>query len=284
MVSRRQLLSAGVSRRAIDVRLERGTLHPVQRGVYAVGHAKLAADGRWMAAVLALGPGALLSHRSAARIWRLIPAASALVEVSGPRNSRPREGIVAHRSRVPEDERSVVDGIPVTTVPRTILDLATVATRRQVERAFNEAEVQRLTDRLSIPDLLDRYPRRSGTAVLRAMLSDDAALSGITRNEFEERFAQLIDAHGLPRPRFNADLAVRGRFFEVDCLWTSARLVVELDGGGVHRTRRAFESDRERDRRLLAEGWRVMRVTWRQLRDAEAEVAADLRAILGSTL
>ena len=102
------------------------------------------------------------------------------------------------------------------------------------------------------------------------MLADDGAARGITRNDFEELFAALVDAHGLPRPRLNADLEVRGRFFEVDCLWRAQRLVVELDGRAVHGTRRAFEADRERDRMLVAEGWRTMRVTWRQLRENPA--------------
>lgn len=279
VVSRRQLLAAGLGRRAIGSRIERGSLHSIHRGVYAVGHAKLSTEGRWLAAVLSFGPEALLSHRSAARLWRLIPGARSAAEVTRPGKCRPRVGFVVHRSHVPEDERTIVDGIPVTTVPRTILDLAAVVGKRQVERAFNEAEVQRLTDPLSIPDLLDRYPGRRGTAVLREMLGDEARISGVTRNDFEERFVAFVDANGLPCPHFNADIAVRGRFFVVDCLWPEARLIVELDGRAVHGTRRAFEADRERDRLLLADGWRVVRITWRQL-DAGAGVAADLRRLL----
>ncbi|HEX8688766.1 MAG TPA: DUF559 domain-containing protein [Solirubrobacterales bacterium] len=231
-----------------------------------------------MAAVLASGPGAMLSHRSAARLWRLIPLRQSAVEVTRPRNGRPRAGIVVHRSHVPADERTVLNGIPVTTVPRTILDLAAVATRREVERAFNEVEVRQLTDRLSIPDLLARHRGRRGTGVLRAMLGDRTAFSGVTRNDFEERFARFVDDHGLPRPRFNADLAVGGRFFVVDCLWAEQRLVVELDGRVAHGTRQAFEADRERDRLLQAAGWRVVRITWRQLE--KTAVAADLRRLL----
>jgi very-short-patch-repair endonuclease len=232
-----------------------------------------------MAAVLASGPGAVLSHRSAASLWGLSLSSRQGIEVTRPGKLRGRHGVVVHRAALPSDETTEVDGIPVTTVPRTILDLAAVATKRQVERAFNEAEVRQLTDRLSIPDLLDRYPGRRGTAVLRAVLGDEGTLAGVTRNDFEERFALLIDAHGLPRPRFNADLAAGGRFFVVDCLWDEAKLVVELDGRAAHGTRRAFEADRERDRLLLADGWRVVRITWRQL-DAEAALVADLRRLL----
>jgi very-short-patch-repair endonuclease len=181
---------------------------------------------------------------------------------------------------LPDDERTVVDGIPVTTVPRTILDLAAVASRRQVERVLNEVEVRELNDRLSIPDLLARYPRRRGTPVLRDLLSEDAEAAGVTRNDFEETLVSLLDSHRLPRPRFNADVAVAGRFFSADCLWQRERLIVELDGRTVHGTRKAFESDRERDRLLMVDGWRVMRVTWRQLRRDGARIAADIGTAL----
>ncbi len=234
-----------------------------------------------MAATLALGPTSVLSHRSAAELWGLLPPASHAIEVTRGTNARDRSRIVIHRGSIPDDERTAVDRIPVTTMPRTILDLAAVASRRQVERALNEAEVLRLTDRLSIPDLLERYPRRRGTAVLRALFEDDQVLRGVTRNDFEERFALLLEAHRLPRPRRNADLWVGGRHFNVDCIWEEHRLVVELDGRAVHRTRWAFESDRERDRILLTEGWRVMRLTWRQLLEEGPRISMDLRTALG---
>jgi hypothetical protein len=181
---------------------------------------------------------------------------------------------------VPADERTEVEGIPVTTVPRTVLDYAVGASRGEVERALNEMEVQQLRDALSIRDLLARYPRRRGSAVVRALLDEGAESRGVTKRELEEWFAALVESHGLPRPRRNADLAVRGRLFNVDCLWPDARLVVELDGRAAHGTRKAFEADRERDRLMLADGWRVMRITWAQLRDEEKAVAADLCAAL----
>lgn len=280
VVGRAQLLDAGVGRRAIGIRLERGSLHLVHRGVYAVGYPLLSLEGRWMAAVLACGPGAVLSHRAAGRLWRLIPRASALAEVTRPGSFRSRSGIVAHRSAVPDDETSVVDGIPVTSVSRTLLDLAAVLTKRQLERALNEAEVLRLTDKLSVPALLERYPRRRGSAVLRALFRDRAAVRGITRRELERRFQVVLDGTDLPRPRRNAHVSVQGRFFEVDCLWAEQRLIVELDGRESHGTDLAFEKDRERDRLLLVEGWRVARITWRQLRDDAPAVIADLRRLL----
>lgn len=233
-----------------------------------------------MAAVLASGPSAVLSHRSAGRLWGLIPLARLPAEVTRPRTFRPRPGITAYRSTIPADERAVVDAIPATSVPRTLLDLAGVLRRRQLENALNEARVRRLFDKLSIPDLLERYPRRRGSAALRALLRDDAEARGVTRSELEERFVALLERTDIPRPRLNAQVAVRGRFFEVDCLWSRQRVIVELDGWQAHGTDRAFERDRERDRLLLIDGWRVIRITWRQLRDDGPGIIADIRKAL----
>jgi very-short-patch-repair endonuclease len=233
-----------------------------------------------MAAALAAGAEAVLSHRTAAMLWGLISRSGGAIEVTRPTNARRRSQLVLHRSRLPDDERSVVAGIPVTSLPRTILDLASVGSRRQVERALNEAQVLGLTDPLSIPKLLERYPGRRGSSVLRDLLDPDAGPGGVARSDLEERFVAFLDANGLPRPRFNADLAVAGRFFSVDCLWPDQRLIVELDGRAVHGTARAFEADRERDRLLLVDGWRVMRITWRQLRDQQASIATDLHSVL----
>jgi hypothetical protein len=176
------------------------------------------------------------------------------------------------------DEVEEVDGIPVTSVSRTLFDLAGVIGRREIEQALNEAEVRRLTSRVSLPALLERYPRRRGAASLRALLRD--ASSGVTRSELEERFATLIESHGIPKPRRNADVAVRGRFFKADCLWQRQRVIVELDGRAVHGTAQAFEADRKRDRLLVGEGWKVFHLTWLQVRDDAAEVVADLRRAL----
>jgi very-short-patch-repair endonuclease len=281
VVARWQLVTAGVGRGAIDDRMGR-RLHPIHRGVYAVGYPVSGIESRWMAAVLAAGPDAVLSHRSAAQLWGLMPRSGHRAEVTRPTYLRSHPLICSRRSLLPDDERTVVDGIPVATAPRTILDLAVVASRRQVERALNEVEVQGLTDRLSIPDLLARYPGRRGTAVLRELLAEGAEGGGATRNDFEELLVPLLDSHGLPRPRFNADIAVAGRFFCADCLWQRERLIVELDSRAVHGTRQAFESDRERDRRLMLDGWRVMRITWRQLQTQRSAIASDIRKALAS--
>ena len=232
-----------------------------------------------MAAVLVSGPGVVLSHRSAGQLWGVLPRTPALPEVTRPTKPWPRPTVIAHRASLPPDEVAVERRLPVTSAPRTLLDLAAVLTKRQLERALHEAEVGRLTDRLSLPDLLERYPRRRGVVNLRALLAAKA-LPEVTQNEIEELFVEFLDEHRLPRPRLNATLPIRARLLKPDCMWATERLIVELDGRAVHRTDRAFEGDRQRDRILLAEGWRSMRVTWRQLHDEPAAIAADLRELL----
>lgn len=279
VVARRQLAALGMSREGIATRLGRRHLHEVHRGVYIVGARRITRRGRWMAAVLASGSEAVLSHRSAARLWDVLPPAAEWIDVATPGKRIRRQGIVNHRLDVADDERGAIDGIPVTSIFRTIFDLAAVVDKRTLERALHEAEVQELRDRVSLPLLLERYPGRRGTRNLRALLESPEPV-GWTRNDFEEAFLALVDAYGLPRPRMNAALALRGRFFEIDALWEEQRIAVELDSRGVHGTKKRFESDRQRDRILVAEGWRTMRVTWRQLQEEPEEIAADLRLLL----
>lgn len=280
VVGRRQLAALGIGRGAIEGRLARGQLHRVLCGAYAVGHRRLTQEGRWMAAVLSAGQDAVLSHRSAAQFWRLLPRSNGPTELTRPTTFRSRAGIRAHCSPLPADEIAFAEGMPVTEIARTLVDVAAIGDRRQVETACNEAEVRGLMGKRSVPDLLDRYPGRRGTAILRGIFGDGESMRGITRRGLEERFVEVLGGTDLPRPLFNAAVAVAGRFFEVDCLWADQRLIVELDGRAVHGTRRAFEKDRKRDRLLLVEGWRVVRITWRQLKDDAPAVVADLRRLL----
>jgi very-short-patch-repair endonuclease len=280
VVARRQLLAMGMGREAITGRLRRGYLHELHLGVYVVGVRRISRKGRWMAAVLACGPDAVLSHRAAACLWGLMPPRDVYPEVTVSRGRRARRsGIICREANLAVDEVDEIDGIPVTSVFRTVLDLAGVLRARELERVWNEVKVKGLTDRLPMGELLARNRGKRGTAALRALLGS-AKPEGITRNDFEEAFLALLDEHGLPRPRLSAAVFLRGRFYEIDCLWGSRRLALELDGREVHGTPRAFESDRQRDRVLLAEGYRTTRVTWRQLRDEREEVIADLRSAL----
>ena len=268
MVERRQLLALGWTRRAIERRLASGELHEIHRGVYAVGHRRLTRRGRWMAAVLAAGPGAVLSHRAAAALWGL--RRSKALEVTTVRRCR-REGILTHRAKLPSDEVTVLDGIPATTVARTLLDLATVLPRDQVRHALEEAEYQRLTDLAPLDALAARYPRQRGVVSVRAPLADARLGLDISREQLERDFLAFLDAENLPRPYRN--YIVEG--YTCDIVYPEHRLIIELDGG-AHRTRKRFESDRPRDRKLTLDGWRVIRVTWRHLHHGRNELANDL--------
>jgi very-short-patch-repair endonuclease len=230
-----------------------------------------------MAAVLATGEAARLSFRSGAMLWSIRRTERGLIEVTSPRCGRGRAGIQRHQAELRSDEVTVHQGIPVTTVARTLLDLATVLTPHQLARAVNEAEVQRLLDPLSLNALLQRYPRRRGVPALRELLGQAITL---TRSELEKRFREFLTDHGLPLPETNAHIQINGVWIEVDALWREQHLIVELDGRSTHDTSAAFESDRARDRILQAAGFRVIRITWRQLHESPAAVAADLRALL----
>lgn len=271
VVARRQLLRLGIGRGAIDGRIERGLLHPLHCGVFAVGHRALSQRGRWMAATLACGPKAVLSHQSAAALWAIRPTAKARIDVTVPQQLRSRPGLHPHRAVLPADEITVHDGIPTTTPARTLLDLAAVVPKQTLERALDEAEVLRLPGPNT---LVDRYPRRRGTANLRALLLN-ARSPTLTRTDLEARFVTFLDEWGFDRPPINTIIEE----YEVDAAWREARLIVELDGFEVHGTRAAFERDRARDRRLQAAGWRVVRITSRQL-DGSAELAQELRKLL----
>jgi very-short-patch-repair endonuclease len=277
VVTRAQLLEIGFGYRAIDDRIARGLLHAVHRGVYAVGHRLRTREATWMAAVLAAGPDAVLSHRSAAALWGIRNTERAAVEVVSPRLCR-RPKIEAHRGTLLPDEIDRERGIPVTTPARTLLDLAEVISEQQLERAINEAEVRRLTSPLPLGALVARHPTRRGTGAIRRILEDDKLGETITRSELEERFLALVDAHNLPRPRMNEPLGP----YQPDAAWHDARLIVELDSYPIHTTRRAFESDRKRDRELQAAGYRVVRITWRQLEDEPRAIAEELSALLAT--
>ena len=280
VVSHAQLRALGLSRRAIEHRIARKRLIPVYRGVYAVGRAGLGKEGRWLASVLAVGPGCALSHPSAVALWALRPHVPEVTHVTSPRRRRTHRDVIVHHTLLPADELTIELGIPVTTVARTLFDFASCAARAEVQLAINEAERRGLGDAPSLPELIERYPRHRGVRVLRQVLGDGWVGRGITRSVLEKRFLAFLAKTGLPRPEVNASLQTGDRWVEVDCLWRSARLIVELDGHAYHADRVAFERDRARDRKLAAAGWRVIRVTWRQLVHEPQPLASDLRALL----
>lgn len=278
VVARWQLVRRGLSEREIEGLLNRGHLQPLHRGVYAVGHRVLSREGWWHAAVLAGGPGTVLSHRSAAEALGLLWRREIDVEVTRARSFRGRKDLRCHQAVLRADEVTAVDGIPVTSAFRTAFDIAGMGDRRLVEVVLHELKLRRIAEAVSFEELLRRHPRKAGARLLCEVRASKAPV-GVPRNEFEESFVAFLDAYGLPRAEMNAPLMLRERFFEIDALWRPQRLAVELDSREVHETDDGFESDRERDRILLAEGWRTTRITWRQLRDSAPEVAADLRRL-----
>jgi predicted transcriptional regulator of viral defense system len=276
VLSHGQVVAAGLGPRTIRRRVEAGRLHPLHRGVYAFGRERTTRRGRWMAAVLACGEGALLSHRSAAALWGLMRSREDQVEVSASsRHERP--DIAVHEGGICRDERTIVERIPVTSVARTLFDVAEVVDDRQLELAFEEAD--RL-GQLEMRQLEAVCARGVGRRALRPIrrLIDAASLPTTTRSPLEERIIALCREHGLPLPQTNCTVLD----CEVDAYWPRERLVVEADGWAFHRHRAAFERDRARDAAMQAAGYRVVRLTHRRLEQEPVTVAAELRLLLGN--
>jgi len=201
--------------------------------------------------------------------------------VTVPHPTRSSDPIRRHVSLVPADEVTVEDGIPVTTVPRTIFDLAATESLDSVKALLREAEFRELHDQLSLWDLVERYPGRRGIRRVKAALEalKDEPIDE-RKSRLEERFAPFLRRHELPRPRLNDWILTGEKRFQVDCLWPAQHQIVELDGWEGHKTRTAFREDRARDRRLRVAGYGVTRLTWNQLDDEPETIAADLRALL----
>lgn len=280
-VASSQLVALGFTRHHIRRLCETGWLHRVHHGVYAVGRRSLSTKGHWMAAVLACRSGAVLSHRSAGALHGLLRNPPRMIEVSAPIKRR-IPGIRTHlcQSLEPAD-RTVVHGIPCTSVARTLLDIATVADRRQLERALDEAEVQRLVTRQGLAELLDRSKGRRGAAQLRAVLAEHDIGTTLTRSDLEELTLAVIRDAGLPRPLVNAAVqGASGRMYEVDFHWPDRAVVLEVDGRKFHATASAIERDRRKEADLTAAGRHVLRSTWRQAVREPEQIARMLRVAL----
>jgi very-short-patch-repair endonuclease len=283
LVSRGQLAEVGIGKSATSVRLHTGRLHQVHAGVYLVGHGLLSRQGRWLAAVLATGPHAVLSHWSAAAHWLIRPSSRSAIDVTTPHKSRSWDGIRRHHKALPPDEVTVHDGIPVTSVPRTIFDLAATEDVDAIASMLRESEHRNLWDRLSLPHLVERYPGRRGVKKVRLALQRvTEEPSGRKRSKLEERFAPFLRRHHLPLPRFNDWILIGPKRYQVDCHWPGTSQIVELDGWEGHGSRSSFREDRARDRALRVAGYSVTRLTWNQLDDEPEQIAADLRTLLGA--
>lgn len=283
MIHRTQLLAIGLRSNAIDRRIAAGLLHVMYRGVYALGHRLVTLKGRWMAAVLACGPGAVLSHRDAAALGRLRPPTGSLYEVTVPRGGgRRRDQIRNYRTVLLPDEVTRVDNIPTTTWARTLLDLAAILPAHQLAGAFQQAEHLRVFDLNALQPLLDRHAGRPGVPALTKALQEHRPETHRTRNDLEALLVHLCRQAGLPLPTaLNASFDLpNGQRIEPDAIWRAHRVIVEVDGYETHGTRSAFEADRVRDAELQILGWRVLRTTWRQLERTPHEFIDRLRRLL----
>ena len=282
LVSLGQVEAAGLGPSGVRARVASGSLHRIHRGVYSVGHAVLSREGRWLAAVMAGGDGAVLSHLSAGELWGLCVTHGKQIDVTTPRRAgRNRAGISVHSgATLARSEARQVRRIPCTSIARTLLDLAEVVDRRRLERAVDQAEVLRVLDLRSVRETLSRAHGRVGAPLLSALLEEHSPGTTITRSELEERFLCLCTEAGLPPPEVNSRVEVAGGSFEVDFLWRAPRVIAETDGRQFHGTGQAFERDRLRDQGLLCEGWRVVRCTWRQVTREPDRLARTLETLL----
>jgi very-short-patch-repair endonuclease len=261
VVARSQLLRNGLSRQLVEARVDAGILVPIYDGVFAVGHRKLAPYATWLAAVLASGPGAVLSHGSAAELW-CIGEGRGRVEVTRRSGGSTRTAIRVHQTRfLPGDHIARRNGISVTSVERTILDMAARTGLRRLERMLVDADRRRILDWQQLQRVIERGNGRKGVGRLRRAARNIDPRSRDTRSPLEGDLLVLCREAGLPLPEVN----VRVEGYLVDFLWPAERLVIETDGYAFHSDRGAFERDRKRDLDLTAAGYEVGRFTYRMI-------------------
>jgi len=275
VVARWQLVGLGFGGQAIQRRLARGRLHRVERGIYSVGRPELSRKGRWMAAVLGCGPRAVLSHRSAAALWGIGDEPRGPIAVSIRTSSdRRRPGIrVYRRPGLRDEDVTQADGISVTAVVRTLIDVARSLDLSRLERAINEADRLDLVDPQALGEALDGYPGQPGVGRLRQLLGRH--IFCLTDSELERRFLPLIDEVGLPAPVTGKRL----NGFKVDFYWPHLGLVVETDGLRYHRTPAQQARDRLRDQAHTAAGLTALRFTHEQVRYKARHVTETLKAV-----
>jgi very-short-patch-repair endonuclease len=278
VVARRQLLELGFGEEAIKLRLDVGRLNSLHVEVYAVGHTRLSRYGHWLAAVLAYGDAALLSHRAAAALWGLSGSRFKAVDVTAPAGRQGvarRSGIWIHRGRLHPEDRSERAGIPVTSVARTLFDYAEVVDFQRLESAWEEADRLKLLRLGEVELVCERgYGRRALKPIRRLLVGARAVTQ--TRSPLEDRFQRFCRFYDLPPHSTN--VTVLGK--EVDVLWPAAKLIVELDSWEFHSHRAAFQRDRARDTRLLVAGYRTARVTHERLDLEAASLVTEIRELL----
>jgi predicted transcriptional regulator of viral defense system len=283
VVTLEQLETIGLTEDAVLKRAERGRLHRVHQTVYSLIPGVMTERGKFMAAVLACGPDAVLSHRSAAYLWGLVDSWEEPIDVTAPnRRGRSPDGVAAHRdgSLQPID-KTLVHGVPCTTVARTVLDFAGVAQEWEVRRVVAQAEVLRILDKPKLRALLKRSRRRRGVARLRLILDSIHPQTKRTRGELEQLFLQMCAKRDVPEPEVNVWLPTPdGKRYQADFLWRGSRLIVEADSRRYHDTDSAFVSDRKRRQQLELAGWRVSQCTWEEVETEPRRLAETVRALI----
>jgi predicted transcriptional regulator of viral defense system len=277
-----QLNELGLTERTAQDRVDAGRFRRVHGGVYAVGHAPLTKQARYMAAVLACGPDAVLSHRSAVDLYELREDRRARIDVTAPnRRGRAPAGIDAHRDRsLVSADRMIVDGIPCTSVARTLLDYAGVAPIWGLRKAIGEAEVLRILNVGAVRDLLRRSKGRRGVARLRMVLDEIHPQTRRTRSEMERMFLRVCSRAALPEPEVNVRLRIGNSVFMPDFLWRDAGLILETDSRQFHATGMAFLDDRRREQKLQLAGWRVSHCTWWEIEHESRRLAETIHGLL----
>jgi predicted transcriptional regulator of viral defense system len=280
-----QLAALGLSPNAVRKRAASGRLHRIHRTVYSlVPRNLLTREAHWMAAVLACGPGAVVSHRTAAKLHGLLDYDGTKLDVTVPgRRGRRRGHIVVHASTTltPKD-LTVVNNVPCTTVARTLLDLAEVVVRRRQERAFDQAEVEGVLDMAAIWNQLERNSTRPAARMTKALLAEHYPGSTPTESQLEEAFLALCRRAGLPQPEVQQwiNLPDGGDPIRADFLWPKERVVVETDGEKYHKTAQRRRSDRRKDQRLTVYGFRPVRTDSRQVLRRPAELEGTLKSLI----
>ena len=285
VIALRQCVALGLTKQTVYKRARVGRLFRIHQGVYSlVPRQLLTRYGHWMAAVLACGEGAVLSHRTAAALHQLRATDRVHIEVTVPgATGRARKGIEVHRcTTLSPADVTVVNGIPCTSVARTFLDVGSVLPRRAVERAFDQAEVERVFDLRAIDDVLRRNPTHKGAPVVKSILAEHYIGRTATQSELEEAFLALCRRMGLPAPLVNewVDLGDGDPAIWADFVWREQRVIVETDGDRFHSSKQARERDTRRDQRVVLAGWKPIRTTWRQVMNRPRELERTLAGLL----
>ena len=287
LVTLDQLLALGFEDSSVRRRVAAGRLHRVHYGVYSVGAPVFTREAELMAAVLACGPGAVLSHRSAAELWGLCDEEPGPIEVTAPnRRGRAPSGIASHRnSSLRAGDRTVLSHIPCTTIPRLLLDFAGVEPLDELRSLVNQAEIRKLVRHPLVREQIRRHRGRRGVARLRLVFDQLHPETKRTRSELEALFLAMCAAASLPQPEVNMVLDVGDDDrLEVDFLWRNTRLIMEADSRRFHDTDSAFLTDRQREQKLQLVGWRVSHCTWEQVEFEPRALAATVRGLLARGL